>query len=234
MALDRRTLDLMSFDTLVVRGAREHNLKNISVELPRDQLIVLTGLSGSGQVEPGLRHHLRRGPAALRRVAVVVRPAVPRPDGQARRRLHRGPVAGHLHRPEVGVAQPPLHRRHHHRGLRLPPPALRPHRRAPLPRARRAAGAPDARSRSSTAWPSCPTAPASRCWRRSCGAARASTRRCSRTCRPRVSSGPGSTARPSGHRRVPQGRRPAGPLRAAHHRGRRRPAGEAATASSAA
>src|SRR3982750_1174312 len=39
----------MSFDTLVVRGAREHNLKNISVELPRDQLIVLTGLSGSGK-----------------------------------------------------------------------------------------------------------------------------------------------------------------------------------------
>src|SRR5215204_4020494 len=39
----------MSFDTLVVRGAREHNLKNISVELPRDKLIVLTGLSGSGK-----------------------------------------------------------------------------------------------------------------------------------------------------------------------------------------
>jgi excinuclease ABC subunit A len=39
----------MSFDTLVVRGAREHNLKNISVELPRDRLIVLTGLSGSGK-----------------------------------------------------------------------------------------------------------------------------------------------------------------------------------------
>jgi excinuclease ABC subunit A len=39
----------MSFETLVVRGAREHNLKNISVELPRDRLIVLTGLSGSGK-----------------------------------------------------------------------------------------------------------------------------------------------------------------------------------------
>src|SRR6516165_9895443 len=39
----------MSFDSLVVRGAREHNLKNISVELPRDRLIVLTGLSGSGK-----------------------------------------------------------------------------------------------------------------------------------------------------------------------------------------
>jgi len=44
------TLGLMpSSDTLVVRGAREHNLQNISVELPRDKLIVLTGLSGSGK-----------------------------------------------------------------------------------------------------------------------------------------------------------------------------------------
>ena len=34
---------------LIVRGARAHNLKNISVELPRDQLIVITGLSGSGK-----------------------------------------------------------------------------------------------------------------------------------------------------------------------------------------
>ncbi|MFZ9885401.1 MAG: hypothetical protein ACO3ON_08105, partial [Ilumatobacteraceae bacterium] len=34
---------------IVVRGAREHNVKNISVELPRDKLIVLTGLSGSGK-----------------------------------------------------------------------------------------------------------------------------------------------------------------------------------------
>ncbi|MDQ3680636.1 MAG: excinuclease ABC subunit UvrA, partial [Actinomycetota bacterium] len=36
-------------DTLVIRGAREHNLKNVSLELPRDRLIVFTGLSGSGK-----------------------------------------------------------------------------------------------------------------------------------------------------------------------------------------
>jgi excinuclease ABC subunit A len=32
-----------------VRGAREHNLKNIDVDIPRDQLVVITGLSGSGK-----------------------------------------------------------------------------------------------------------------------------------------------------------------------------------------
>src|SRR5438045_8628786 len=32
-----------------VRGAREHNLKNIDVALPRDKLVVITGLSGSGK-----------------------------------------------------------------------------------------------------------------------------------------------------------------------------------------
>lgn len=39
----------MSLDKIIVRGAREHNLKNITVEIPRDKLVVITGLSGSGK-----------------------------------------------------------------------------------------------------------------------------------------------------------------------------------------
>ncbi len=39
----------MSAKTIFVKGAREHNLKNIDIELPRDKLIVFTGLSGSGK-----------------------------------------------------------------------------------------------------------------------------------------------------------------------------------------
>ena len=39
----------MSIDKLVVRGAREHNLKDVSIELPRNSLVVFTGLSGSGK-----------------------------------------------------------------------------------------------------------------------------------------------------------------------------------------
>src|SRR5256885_8558362 len=36
-------------DTIVIRGAREHNLQNVDLELPRDRLIVFTGISGSGK-----------------------------------------------------------------------------------------------------------------------------------------------------------------------------------------
>ncbi|MED4534046.1 excinuclease ABC subunit UvrA [Metabacillus fastidiosus] len=39
----------MAIDKIVVKGARAHNLKNIDVEIPRDKLVVLTGLSGSGK-----------------------------------------------------------------------------------------------------------------------------------------------------------------------------------------
>ena len=36
-------------NTIFVKGAREHNLKNIDVEIPRDKFVVITGLSGSGK-----------------------------------------------------------------------------------------------------------------------------------------------------------------------------------------
>ena len=39
----------MPLDAIVVKGAREHNLKNIDVVIPRDKLVVITGVSGSGK-----------------------------------------------------------------------------------------------------------------------------------------------------------------------------------------
>ncbi|MCH5304642.1 MAG: hypothetical protein J1E41_07240, partial [Ruminococcus sp.] len=39
----------MSQDKIIVKGARQHNLKNINVGIPRDKLVVITGLSGSGK-----------------------------------------------------------------------------------------------------------------------------------------------------------------------------------------
>src|SRR5512146_3029563 len=39
----------MPLDAIIVKGAREHNLKDIDVTIPRDRLVVITGLSGSGK-----------------------------------------------------------------------------------------------------------------------------------------------------------------------------------------
>src|SRR3990172_3279775 len=56
----------MPLDSIIVRGAREHNLKNTDVEIPRDRLVVITGVSGSGKsslafdtiYDEGKRHYV--------------------------------------------------------------------------------------------------------------------------------------------------------------------------------
>src|SRR5581483_3161959 len=45
----RRQQTAASQRAILIRGAREHNLKNVDVEIPRDKLVVFTGLSGSGK-----------------------------------------------------------------------------------------------------------------------------------------------------------------------------------------
>ena len=45
----KKDMMLVAKDKIVVHGARTHNLKDIDVEIPRDQFVVITGLSGSGK-----------------------------------------------------------------------------------------------------------------------------------------------------------------------------------------
>ena len=45
----RKPVQQAARTTIAIQGARVHNLKNVSVEIPRDKLIVVTGLSGSGK-----------------------------------------------------------------------------------------------------------------------------------------------------------------------------------------
>src|SRR5688572_8877705 len=88
------------------------------------------GTVGVGEVFAGLRHHLCRGPAALRGVAFHLRQAVPRPHGEARRGPRRGDLSGRRHPAAQSHQDQPFHRRHRDGGVRLPAPAVgagRPH-----------------------------------------------------------------------------------------------------------
>ncbi|MBY0376751.1 hypothetical protein K2P96_02140, partial [Patescibacteria group bacterium] len=46
---DKKTFKLKQGERLLVKGARTHNLKNVTVEMPRNKMVVFTGLSGSGK-----------------------------------------------------------------------------------------------------------------------------------------------------------------------------------------
>ncbi len=99
--------------------------------------MVITGVSGSGKSSLAFDTIYAEGPAPLRRVAVGLRPPVPRADGEARRRSHRGHRPVDRHPPEEQRPQPALHGRHGHRDPRLHAAAVRPRRPHLLPAVRR-------------------------------------------------------------------------------------------------
>ena len=50
---------------IIIQGARENNLKNIDLEIPRDQFVVITGLSGSGKSSLAFGYYICRGPTSI-------------------------------------------------------------------------------------------------------------------------------------------------------------------------
>lgn len=52
-------------EKLVVKGAREHNLRNVGIEIPRDKMVVFTGLSGSGKSSLASIPFLPKGNVAM-------------------------------------------------------------------------------------------------------------------------------------------------------------------------
>ena len=179
---------------IAVRGAREHNLKNVDLDDPARPARGVHRPVGLGQIVARLRHDLRRGPAALRRVALGLCAPVPRDDAEARRRPDRRPLAGDLDRAEDDLEEPALDRRHRHRDLRLHAPALGAGRHPLLARDRPADREPDRAARWSTGCWRCRRRRGSTSSRRWCAAARASTARRSPSSRRRASSASRSTA----------------------------------------
>ena len=123
----------MASDELVIHGAREHNLKDIDVRLPRNKLVAITGLSGSGKSSlafdtiyaEGQRRYVESLSAYARQfLQMMEKPDVDSIDGLS---------------PAISIDQKTTSRNprstvgHGDRDLRLPAPALRARRAAALP-----------------------------------------------------------------------------------------------------
>ncbi len=96
----------MGQNAIVIKGAREHNLKDIDLIIPRDELVVITGLSGSGKSSLAFTTRCTPRASAATWRALQLRAHVPRADEQAGPGQHRRPVAGGVHRPEDHVQEP--------------------------------------------------------------------------------------------------------------------------------
>ncbi len=69
-------------ELIKIRGANEHNLKNLDVDIPRNKLVVLTGLSGSGKSSLAFDTTLCRGTKTIYGISVFLRKTVPWADGE--------------------------------------------------------------------------------------------------------------------------------------------------------
>ena len=132
-------------DHIVIKGARENNLKNIDVEIPRDALVVMTGLSGSGKSSlafdtifaEGQRRYMESLSSYARQfLGQMDKPDVDSIDGLS---------PGHFHRPEDHQQKSAFDRRHGHGDLRLSASAVGARRRAALPEVRQGDPPPDGR-----------------------------------------------------------------------------------------
>ena len=136
-------------DVIRIRGARQHNLKNVSIDLPRGKFIVITGVSGSGKSSlafdtlyaEGQRRYIESLSAYARQfLGQMDKPDVDSIDGLSPAIAIEQRAGSRNPRSTVG---------HRHRDLRLPPSPLRPDRGPPLSerreRDRTAVGRPDRR-----------------------------------------------------------------------------------------
>ena len=130
-------------DKIIIQGARENNLKNVNLTIPRDKLVVFTGLSGSGKSSlafdtiyaEGQRRYVESLSSYARQfLGQMDKPDVDSIDGLS---------------PAISIDQkttsknPPLHRGNGDGNLRLSPPPVGAGGRSPLPEVRQGDPPPD-------------------------------------------------------------------------------------------
>lgn len=114
-------------DCIEIKGARVNNLKNVDVKIPRNKLVVIAGVSGSGKSSLAFdtlyAEGQRRYVESLSSYARQFLGRMNKPECDFIKGIPR-----HCHRAAGHLTQSPLHRRYHHRDLRISATALCPHR----------------------------------------------------------------------------------------------------------
>ncbi|GIS48506.1 MAG: hypothetical protein Ct9H90mP22_0940 [Gammaproteobacteria bacterium] len=75
---------MSSNEKISVKGARENNLKDVSVDVPKNKLVVITGVSGSGKKLFSFQHNICRGPKKVYGVSFGICETISWKDGEAR------------------------------------------------------------------------------------------------------------------------------------------------------
>ena len=87
---------------ITIKGAKEHNLKNIDVRIPRDKFVVVTGLSGSGKSSLAFDTIYAEGQRRyMESLPFLLRAPVLRTDGKTECGQHRRPAACYFDRSEI-------------------------------------------------------------------------------------------------------------------------------------